>query len=111
MIGSFLLAAQILLSGIQIGQSVRIHFICDTADAAKNTAVGRSWTSPLTMPTGCRLLFGLGLPEQAAVVVRIVEMLPVEDGRVIAVGYVFRNNTEYGYSAGEVDLFLAENRA
>jgi len=109
MIPSILLAVQLLMSGIQVGQSVRIHFICGTADAAKSTAIGRSWASPRTMPEGCRLLFGLGLPEQAAVVVRIVEMLNVEDGRAIAVGYVLRNNVEYGYSAGEVKLLLVRN--
>lgn len=84
------------------GRLVLLGYICETFHSAREVAVHRSWERPESMPADCQILLGRPLPMPIARVVKVIEVIPIEDVRWIEIGKVRRDVGEVGYSAGVV---------
>lgn len=83
-----------------------IYFICGTPDSAKRVAIEQLWETPAAFPSDCRSLKGLGMPQQAAHILHIVDEVEIDGGRYLQIGKVRRNGREEGYSAGILDPYI-----
>lgn len=106
-----MIAVAALLAGaggpVEPIDKVKIEFICAEQASARRVAVEKLFQRPDTMPADCRMVAGMGMPEQAAIVLEIVDGFGLDDGRFITVGRVLRNGFEHGYSAGEAILLTS----
>lgn len=88
-------------------RTVILNYICATYESARRVALEQSWRNAERMPDDCRTLYQRPFDLRAAVIHRIVEIVPIGRDRWIEIGRVHRGPDEFGYSAGIVEtLFL-----
>ena len=87
-------------------RTIVLQYICDTYRSARQVALERRWDSPEHMPGDCRTLFRNGYEVRIAEISRVLEVVPIDDGRWVMIGKVRRGFEELGYSAGIAEDLL-----
>jgi hypothetical protein len=88
-------------------RTIVLNYVCTTYESARQVALERSWRSPGSMPSNCRILFQQPFELRVAEIQQIMEVIPVGTGRWIEIGEVRLSSMKSGYSAGIAEqLFL-----